>query len=80
MNFCLFSQFGDVTRFGFKDKTTDWIRWRAVSVNFNPKAVMKMTLFSFVNDIVTTVTLLAVLLNAGGGGGGGEVLEKDKYR
>ena len=30
-----------------------------------------MTLFSFVNDIVTTVTLLAVLLNAGGGGGGG---------
>ena len=30
-----------------------------------------MTLFSFVNDIVTTVTLLAVLLNAGGGGRGG---------
>ena len=57
----------------FKDKTADWICWRAVSVNFfpfliqinifNPKAVMKMTLFSFVNDIVMTVTLLVVLLN-----------------
>lgn len=29
---------------------------------FNPKSLMKLALFSFVNDIVITVTLLAVFL------------------
>ena len=57
----------------FKDKTADWICWRSDSVNFFPswfsltylipKQSWRWHCFSFVNDIVMTVTLLAVLLN-----------------